>query len=254
VGGVAEISVLSRAVRSSALAAASMMSAGAALADPGYYVVTAYDNEGVLSVDTRYWTVKPPHAPAVMWPEIGLGYGVSTRWYTELFASYIGSDDAATRLNTLNWQNEFLLTQGEWPLDVAVHASLIRNIGGKAGYALEWGPVLQTDVGRIQLNANLFFERSLDGADTKPTQLQYQWQIRYRWRPLLNFGLQGFGELGTWNDWSAGDRQSHRAGPALFSKLPLGGGRTLLVQAAYLVGTVYGKSATMFSMRTQLAF
>ena len=36
------------------------MASAAATADPGYYVVTAYDNEGVGSVDFRYWTVRFP--------------------------------------------------------------------------------------------------------------------------------------------------------------------------------------------------
>ena len=58
--------------------------AASAAADPGYYVVTAYDNEGQRSIDLRYWTVKKPNQPAKLWPEIGVGYGVTSRWHTEL--------------------------------------------------------------------------------------------------------------------------------------------------------------------------
>jgi hypothetical protein len=242
------------AARSVALAAGAFAVGMPALADPGYYVVTAYDNAGLRSIDTRYWTVKFPNAPVTTWPEFGLGYGVTSRWYSEVFASYIGSAESATRLNTLNWQNEVLLTQGELPLDIAMHASLVRKLGYDAGYSIEYGPVLQTDIGHTQLNANIFFEREFGGEDSTPTQMKYQWQIRYRWRPQLNIGLQGFGELGTWNDWSARDRQSHRAGPALFGKLPLGDERTLLLQAAWLTGSIYGHHGSMFSARAQLTF
>jgi hypothetical protein len=49
-------------------------------ADPGYYVVTAYDNAGLRTVDFRYWTVKSNGHPATRWPEIGFGYGVNSRW------------------------------------------------------------------------------------------------------------------------------------------------------------------------------
>jgi len=101
--------------------------AAAARADPGYYVVTVYDNSGQGSVDLRYWTVKHPGSPEVIWPEIGLGYGVNSRWSTLLFASWIGSSQMATRLSTWNWQNDFLLTQGEWPVDVAVHTNIARE-------------------------------------------------------------------------------------------------------------------------------
>jgi hypothetical protein len=227
---------------------------GAVRADPGYYVVTVYDNSGQRSIDLRYWTVKQPGSPEVIWPEIGFGYGVNTRWTTELYASFIGSSQMATRLNTWNWQNDVLLTQGEWPVDVALHSNLIREADGDGGYTVEFGPVLQTDIGRTQLNGNLFFERSHGGAYPAPTQLKYQWQLRHRWRAPLHFGLQGFGELGPWDHWAPHDQQSHRAGPALFGTLPLGDGRSFLCQASYLFGSIYGQHGAMFSLRAQYTF
>jgi hypothetical protein len=136
----------------------------AAEADPGYYVVTVYDNYEVRTLDFRYWTVKFPNRPEVRWPEVGFGYGISTRWYTELYASFIGSSQMATKLNTWNWQNDVLLTQGEYPLDVAIHTNLTRYANTEEGYAVELGPVLQTDVERTQLNANVFFERAYGGS------------------------------------------------------------------------------------------
>jgi hypothetical protein len=223
-------------------------------ADPGYYVVTAYDNSGQRNIDLRYWTVKHPGSPEVIWPEIGFGYGVNTRWTTELFASFIGSSQMATRLNTWNWQNDVLLTQGEWPVDLALHATLIRESDGDRGTAVEFGPVLQTDVGRTQLNGNLFFERGLGGAQPLPTQMKYQWQLRYRWRAPLHFGLQGFGELGPWDHWAPRDQQSHRAGPALFGTLPVADGQSVLYQASYLFGSIYGRHGVMFSARVQYTF
>jgi len=226
----------------------------AAAADPGYYVVTVYDNYEVRTIDFRYWTVKFPNRPEVIWPELGFGYGISTRWYTELYASFIGSSQMATKLSTWNWQNDVLLTQGEYPLDVAIHTNLIRYANTEEGYAVEFGPVLQTDVERTQLNANVFFERGYGGSDAGPMQLKYQWQVRYRWKPLLNLGAQGFGELGQWDHWAPHDQQSHRAGPAVFGTLALGDRESLLYQAAYLIGSIYGRKGDMFSMRVQLAF
>jgi hypothetical protein len=233
-----------------ALAVALALGAGAAHAEPGYYVVTAYPNEGQRSIDFRYWTVRHPDRPAVVWPEIGFGYGVTSRWYTELYASWVGSL-GSTRLETVNWQNEYLLTQGEYPFDLALHAMLTHN-AIDPGYAIEYGPALQTEVGRLQLNGNLFFERAF-GADPG-AQLKYQWQARYHGHPLANLGAQGFGELGAWNHWAPRDRQSHRAGPALFGTLALGQGRALLYQASFLVGQIWGRHGEMFSMRVQYTY
>jgi len=237
-----------------ALAVLVAAATAAAHADPGYYVVTAYDNEGQRTIDLRYWTVKKPGKAAMLWPEVGVGYGVTSRWHTELLASFIGTADTAMRLDDWQWQNDVLLTQGQFPFDLAVHANLIRAAESNEGYALEIGPVLQTDVGRTQLNFNLFVERSYRTDEPSPTNLKYQWQIKQRWRPALQVGLLGFGELGQWDDWAPRERQSHRAGPAIFGSLPLGAQRSVIYQAAILKGQINGRNGTMFSTRVQLAF
>ena len=53
-------------------------------ADPGYYLVTAYDNQSQWNIDYRYWTVKNKESNEVVRPEVGLGYGATSRWYTEV--------------------------------------------------------------------------------------------------------------------------------------------------------------------------
>lgn len=228
--------------------------AAAGAADPGYYVVTAYSDPGVAFADFRYWTVRFPGSYATRWPEAGVGYGVNSRWTTELYGSWIGSTDSATHLNTLNWQNDVLLTQGQYPFDLALHLTLIDYMKSGSGRAVEYGPVFQTEFGRTQFNANLFFDREFHTDDGGPPQLKYQWQVRHHWTSWLQPGLQGFGELGTWNHWLPHEQQSHRAGPALFGVYRLGDGRELRYQAAFLFGSVYGSNAEMFTTRILLAF
>lgn len=221
-----------------------LMAATPAAADPGYYLVAPYSMPGQRAVDLRYWSVKSPQEPATLWPEIGLRYGFSSRWTSELFASWIGDSLREQKLSSLNWQNSFLLTQGQYPFDVAIHAQLIRNHGD--GNALELGPVLQTEWGRTQLNFNLIFEH--DWASTRGTQLKYQGQALRRLQPGLRVGLQAFGELGRWDHWS--QRQSHRVGPVLRLHLL----ESFELQAAYLWGKTYGSRGDMFSAQLLLPF
>ena len=226
--------------------------AGPVWADPGYYVVTTYSDAGKVDVNLRYWTTKRPGRPEMVWPEVGVGYGVTDRWYSQLFVSAIGRTIGETNLDSINWQNDYLLTQGQYPVDVAVHTQLVRNVG--ESNVLEFGPALQTDIGRTQLNANLIFEHGNGEYNPPDTQLKYQWQVRYRWLPALNVGLQGFGELGTWSHWDAGAQQSRRFGPALFTKLPLGEHEALKLQAAWLTGKTYGQQGHMLTVRATLDF
>jgi hypothetical protein len=227
---------------------------GRAMADPGYYVTTPYYKEGLHNIDFRYWTTKSPGRPEMIWPEVGLGYGVNSRWTTELFVSWIGSSQRATRVSSINWQNSVLLTQGEHDVDVAVHAQLIVDRIDRGAKTLEIGPVLQTDIGRTQLNGNLILERSFDAAKPKPTQLKYQWQVRHRWRNGLHLGAQGFGELGAWDDWAPHSRQSHRAGPAVFATWRINDRQQIAAQAAMLLGRTYGRSGHMSTLRVNYEY
>lgn len=225
-----------------------------AMAEPGYYLVTVYGNAGEKSIDYRYWTVKFPNQIETIWPELGIGYGVTERWYTEVFASYIGTSKSDLTLDTWNWQNDFQITQGQYPFDLALHTNIARAHDQDGGYTLEIGPAFQTDVGRVQLNGNVFLERNYRVEDAGTSQLKYQWQTKYRWKPLLQFGLQGFGELGDWDHWAARNRQSHRAGPAFFGSYAIDSSTTIKYQAAYLTGSIYGTHGNMLTARLQLVF
>ncbi|MFZ2650866.1 MAG: hypothetical protein WA210_12265 [Burkholderiaceae bacterium] len=235
-----------------ALAASLLLACGTVAADPGYYVVTTYSDAGKRTLDFRYWTLKFDGMPEVIWPELGLGYGVTDRWTTELFASWIGSSQMSTSLKSWNWQNDYLLTQGQYPVDLAVHTQLIHV--ADTGWAFEVGPAMQTDIGRTQLNLNFFLDRAFRTTMPRRTELKYQWQVRHRWQRGLHFGLQGFGELGPWDDWYARSQQSHRAGPALFGKFNVGDGTALNWQAAYLYGKTVGINGHMFTARVHLDF
>ncbi|WP_457418377.1 hypothetical protein [Roseateles sp. P5_E7] len=217
-----------------------------AMADPGYYLVTPYDQAGRVGAELRYWTVNAPDEAAQLWPELGLSYGVNTRWTTRLLASWIGTGRADMTLASWNWQNVVLLTQGEKPYDLAIHAQLIRNRG--ESNALELGPAWQTDFGALKLNANVFWEYD---TRRRETRLKLQWRSLYRAAPGWRVGLLGFSEVGKWNDWAPRARQSHRAGPALLATLWDEGPDTVTLNAAFLFGKTYSSRGDMFTMQLQ---
>jgi hypothetical protein len=225
-----------------------------ALAGTGYYLVTTYPNAGQRTIDFKYWNAKPSGRPPRSSPELGFGYNVNSRWYTELTAQWFQLSPGSNQLSAIEWQNDLMLTQGEYPIDVAFHTNVERATDGSGTLGLEFGPVLQTDVGRTQLNLNVFFERDYRVAQSEPMQIKYQWQVKYRWTGKLQFGAQGFGEMGEWNHWLPRARQSHRAGPAMFGNWDAGDGHEWKYEAAYLIGTNSARNAKSVAMRIQYAF
>jgi hypothetical protein len=242
-----------RRIAAAALAVAAMPTP-TAHADPGYYLIAPYDHAGVTTAELRYWTVKPRGGAERVWPEIAISRGLTSRWTTLLLGSFIGQADLRTRLSLASWQNNWLLTQGEWPIDLALHTNLIVDAERSAGRTLEWGPVLQGDIGRTRWNANLLFERRFSTDAPRPTALKYQWRLHHRWLPGWQAGLLGFGELGDWNDWVPRARQSHRAGPSLSAELPLASGRTLQFDAGVLFGSTYAQHGRMVTLRVAASF
>ena len=230
-----------------------MAACGSAQADPGYYLVSVYANPGVRTLDLRYWTFTPAHGRTTYWPEAGVGWNITSRWYSEILASAIGSDRTPTTLSTWNWQNDVLLTQGQYPFDLAIHTLYSRAHDPSDGATLEVGPVFQTEVDRTQVNFNVFVGHGLGAQAAQPAELRYQWQLRQHWLPLLNVGAQGFGELDVWDRGSSRDRSSNRAGPAIFGHLRMGPG-DLGWQAAYLFGKTYGRNGDMLSVRVKYEF
>ncbi|SFF91545.1 hypothetical protein SAMN05518865_10631 [Duganella sp. CF458] len=221
----------------------------AAFGETGYYVVTTYDVEGQASIDYKYWNAHYKNSRNVASPEIGIGYGITSRWYTELSTQWIQFNGRHTRNTGIEWQNDFLLTQGQYDVDVALHTLVERSRRREDGYAVEIGPVLQAQFWRTQLNFNLFFQREMDNGEKNETELAYQWQVKQRWKSWFSPGLQGFGEVGKWNDWLPSKKQSHRAGPAFF-----GEAGHFKYEAAYLFGKNSGRAANSFSMRARYIF
>ena len=229
-----------------------LLAAGRVCADPGYYLLVPYDQAGRQTAEFRYWTVKSRNRPEKTWPELGLAHGVNPRWTTTLFASWLGRTNRATRLSTLNWQNTVLLTQGQWPLDIAWHGQLIHETEAH-DTSVEQGLLLQTEFGFVRVNLNLVFERRLD-AGAPPTELKLQWQLRRRVAPATHVGLLGFDELGPWQAPRPHARQSHRLGPMFDTTWRQADDGGITLQAGWLVGKTYGRSGHMLTLRSAATF
>lgn len=76
------------------------------------------------------------------------------------------------RLGGVHWHNDFLLTQGKFDVDAALHANLVHCQDSADENALDFGPVLQSDVYHVQLYGNLIFEKAFAPGNTTEPQLK----------------------------------------------------------------------------------
>jgi len=224
-------------------------------AGPADYVYMPTVDYGEKEIDFKFGTAKQPAGETKQVASLGFGYGATEWWFTE---AYIKTEHESPepRLNILELENKFQLTEtGKYPLEVGLITELefpLNNNGEP--YEFKIGPLFQTEFGLLQLNGNLIFETKFGGGGSSETAFQYQWQAKYRWRQEFEFGLQGFGETGEWNDWAPTDEQEHNLGPAVFGKVPLGNRDAIKYNAAWLIGVTDATPNNTFRLQVEYEF
>jgi hypothetical protein len=239
------------------LAAAGLcVAANLAVAGPADYIYTPAVERGELEIDFKAGHERPGAGGSIRTDSsIGIGYGINDWWFTEVYAKYKRQQPDSTRYDALEWENKFqLLETGKYPVDLGLLFEIERPTDRTEGYEIKWGPLLQADFGKWQLNGNLLFERNHRNLVPGPTKLLHQAQVKYRWKPELEFGIQSFGEVGQWNAWMPRQARDHRIGPALFGKIALGNHDAIKYNFAILAGTTAASPDRTFRLQTEYEF
>jgi len=228
-----------------------LMFTNCALAEPDESIATTYADDGLRQIDLKFGSIKQSSQDRSSAATFGFGYGLTEYWFSEIYVSYERVGSEGTHVDAYSWQNSFLLTHGQYPMDVGLYTEIEYPQDRSEGYQITFGPLLQTEFGLTKLNANLFFQRNYRADFSNRMQLSYQWQLKRRWTSGLEFGFQGFGEMGPWDQWAPRHEQSHRLGPAIFGKILLDG-KQLNYNAAILIDASDATHSSTF--RSQVVF
>ncbi len=228
-----------------------------ASAGPADYVFTPTVEQGEKEVDFKFGTAKQQDGTRTTVTSLGFGYGATEYWFTELYLKRENSGSEG--LTLAEWENKFQLTEtGKYAVDIGLITEIEAPLNnGKEPWEFKVGPLFQTEFGKLQLNGNVLFERKFGPNDTDSryvTEIGYQWQAKYRWKPAFEFGAQGMGELGQWNQWDSSNNQNHRVGPAVFGKLALGNKQAIKYDAAWLFGISDAAPNNTFRMQVEYEF
>lgn len=212
--------------------------APAANAGPADYIYYPIVEQGEKEIDYKFGTAKARDGSRESATSLGLGYGVNSFWFTEVYVKAKRETPDGWRYDAIEWENKFQLTEtGKYPVDVGFLIEIERPRDRTEGYELRFGPLFQTELTpSVVANVNLLFGKNYRSVTPSPMQLDYQWQLRYRWKPEFEVGAQGFGSLGPWHDWLPGAQQEHKLGPAVFGKVRLDGRSAIKYNAAWLIG------------------
>lgn len=240
----------------SALALSTLFATSIAHAGPSDYVFTPIVEEGEREIDFKAGTAKLRDGTRESKESIGLGLGVNRWWFTEFYAIWHKEPGERHSFDAWEWENKFQLTEtGKYPVDVGVLLEIERPKDRSEGYEYRWGPLFQSDLTpKLQANLNLLFEKHIRSSEPSKAELGYQWQLKYRWRPAFEFGLQGFGDVGPWNDWEPRSEQFHIAGPAIFGRIRVADRQVIKYNAGLLFGMTDGSPRNTFRVQAEYEF
>lgn len=227
-----------------------------AQASPSDYVVTPLVQQGEREIDFKAGTAKNHDGTRESAYSLGLGYGVNSWWFTEFYAKWHREPSLPNTFDAWEWENKFQLTEtGKYPVDLGFLLEIERPKDRSEGYEYVWGPLLQTDLTpSIQGNLNVLVTKHIRAATPTKAEMGYQWQLKYRWQPNFEYGLQGFGDMGPTSHLSSRDEQSHTLGPAFFGRVRTGQHEFIKYNAGVLFGATDGSPRTTFRLQAEFEF
>ena len=212
--------------------------------------------EGEREIDFKAGTAKARDGTRESAHSIGFGYGVNSWWFTEFYAKWHKESGMASAFDAWEWENKFQLTEtGKYPVDVGFLLEIERPKDRSEGYEYVWGPLLQTDITpMVQANLNVLVQKHIRAATSSKAELGYQLQLKYRWQPNFEYGLQGFGGIGPVSRWSSRSDQSHIAGPAVFGRVRTGQTQFIKYNAGLLFGMTHASPRTTLRLQAEYEF
>jgi len=228
-----------------------------AVAGVADYVFTPAVEYGEREFDIKFGSATLPAGNSAQVASVGLGFGTKEYWFTEVYFKQERSGNVTASL--LEWENKFQLTApGEYAVDTGLVTELEAPLSADIPWEAKIGMLFQTEFGWLQLNVNMLFKRAFGKADPSgapyTTNFGYQLQAKYRWQPVMEFGVQYFGDMGEWNNWDEKAKQNRRIGPAVFGKIASGSRQYVKYNAAWLIGVTDASPDHTFRMQIEYEY
>jgi hypothetical protein len=229
--------------------------AAAVHAGPDDYIRTPTVEYGEREIDFKTGVQRNRDGNTESATSIGFGFTPTAWWFTELYGKYKRPPEESNAFDAWEWESRFQLTEtGQYPIDLGFLLEIERPKDRSEGYELKYGPMLQKEWGMIQGNLNLFMEKRVRTTESFDTELLYQGQVKYRYSEKLEWGVQAFGNLGSWDHWNASSEQEHKLGPALFGKFKVGNKQAIKWNTALLWGTTDATPTTTLRFQAEYEF
>jgi hypothetical protein len=161
--------------------------------------------------------------------DFSAAYGVTDWWKTEVYFAELGREPGAgTKPTGYEFENTFqLASMGEYWLDTGFVASYeYSKVSGQPD-TLEFGPLFDKKINRVDQRLNLIWEKQIGGGASGKYAFRSAYSIYYHATSAFQPGIEAY--------YRPDDKASH-LGPVISGELRSASGREL----GYSVGVVFG--------------
>jgi hypothetical protein len=212
-------------------------------ADPDDYVqdldISAGQKE--IAVIAGAATATPNGAPAQEATAVQYEVGITDHILSETYLQFANSTPGSSGGGVDGFTEEgvFRFTDpGEHWADFGAMIEVEHPRVWSQGWYLTLSPMLQTDIGPVQVNLDPMVTKIVGGpAYGSAVQLGFQYQFKFRTSGPLDYGIQGFGYGKSWAAQNIVFNRWNNVGPAVFGSIPLASGRSIDFDAGLLFGT-----------------
>jgi hypothetical protein len=128
------------------LACSALISLNTAYAAPNDYIRMANVEEGERELDFKWGTQKNKDGTRQTATSVGVGLGVNSWWFTEVYAKYQTPPGEPNAFDAWEWENKFqLLETGKYPIGLGFLLEIERPKDRTEGYEITYGPLMQKE-------------------------------------------------------------------------------------------------------------
>jgi high-affinity iron transporter len=215
-------------IKSKLALAALIISLGfAGTAEATKKVYSPYVEKGELELEYRgnYEFDNDPSKDNGQNNKIGIGYGFTNYWFSEVYGEYKRSAGVGNEheFEAIEWENKFQLTEpGEnWAdLGLLTEYEIAREKGEADAFKLML--LIAKDSGNITNVLNIGIEKHFAAGVVEGTEGLLSWSTRYRLTPELEPGFELHSNFGELRETEAWKDQKQQLGPVIYGELPYG--------------------------------
>ena len=224
----------SRTTLSALTLACALSASSLAIAGPADKVYRPIVEKGETEIEFRSGYRDFADGPDIYASVLDVGYAFTNNWKSELVFEYEGATGEGGKPEALEWENVIVLTeQGKHWVDVGLLLEYEHTFSQAPG-AMKVSGLFEKEIGSTIADLNLGLAREIGAGASTAVDLEYAWQVKWRGRETLEWGVQGFGGLGELGH--LGNDTEHSIGPAVYGVKRLASGNKIAYDAAVLAG------------------